>query len=114
MGSSKKSTNQAHNTQEIQEYVRATVSKMMSVYAQATKNSINNTVDNKLKSIKRPSTSTTLTKDKLRSKIKRLVQQLAETTKTGEGIKKSPQNGPEEWQHKNVKTHFGDADVCQR
>ncbi len=75
---------------------------MMSVFVQATKNTINNTFKDKLKSIKKPSTYTTLTKDKLCSKIKRLEQQLAATTKTGEGTKTPPQNGPKEWQHKNV------------
>ena len=50
MGASKKSIKKAHNTQEIQDYVRSTVSEMMSAYTQVTQNSINNTVDDKLKS----------------------------------------------------------------
>ncbi len=102
MGSNKKVTDQVHNTQEVQEYVKMKVSKMMLVFAQATKNSINNTVKDKLESIKKPSTSTTSTKDNLFSEIKRLEQQLPTATKTGEVIKTPPKNGPEEWQHKNI------------
>ncbi len=94
MGSSKKATEHVHTTQEIQEYFKTTVSKMMSVFTQATQTSINNTFEDKLKSIKKPSTSTSSTKDKLRSEIKKLEQQLATATKMGEGIKTTPKNGP--------------------
>ncbi len=103
LSSIKTATNHAHNTQEIQEYVKMTVSKMMSSFAQATKNTINNTFEDKLKSIEKLSTSTTRTKNKLHSKIKSLEQQLTTAMKTGEGIKTPPKNGPEEWQQKNVR-----------
>ncbi len=69
---------------------------MMSAYAQATQNSINNTVNNKLKSFKRTAASTTSTKDKLCNEIKKLWQQLAKTKKPGEGTKTPPHTGPME------------------
>ncbi len=75
---------------------------MMSADAQATQNSINNTVNDKLKSFEQPAASTTLTEDKLRNEIKKLQQQLAETKKPGEGTKTPPQTGPMEWQHKKI------------
>ncbi len=54
LDSSKKATDHANNIEEMKTFVKATVANMMSVFAKAAQNSINNTVKEKLKSFKPP------------------------------------------------------------